>query len=164
MILEYGDEVAESKRLISELEIADRVVWLPQTERRLLLLVLSMADVGIGQFYKGNYLNGVVHEVLASGKPLIHHYHHDRHFNTGFLKYPYIEADNPEAVARGLADLSHNPNKGRDLGEEAKRWYKKHVVERALEEYETRLGLKHDHLPRRRTASGNVDRVIASGS
>ena len=142
VLLEYGAEVEDSKRLIQELGIADRVVWLPRAERRLILLTLSLADVGIGQFTTGIYLNGVVQEVLASGSPLIHNYHEDRHSNVGLSAYPYVEADSPEAIARGLQDLWQDPERRKQLGSDARHWYRNEVIGRALREYEARLELR----------------------
>lgn len=141
VLLEYGAEVEDSKRLIQELGIADRVVWLPRAERRLILLTLSLADVGIGQFTTGIYLNGVIQEVLASGTPLIHNYYEDRHLGVGLSTYPYIEANSPQAVARGLEDLWRSPERRKQMGSDAQRWYRDEVVDRSLREYENRLQL-----------------------
>ena len=72
-IVEYGPDVAATKRLCEELGISDSVRWLPVMSRKEIMIFLKLCDVGVGQFYRkpGMIWAGTGWETLAAGRPLL---------------------------------------------------------------------------------------------
>ena len=73
-LIDWGDDVLVSKKLIRDLCIEDKVVWIPLLPRKLITLILQYyADVAIGQLTAsdGTLWGSTTWECLASGIPLI---------------------------------------------------------------------------------------------
>lgn len=139
---EYGEDVAASKALAAELGIAEQVVWMPKSERREIYLMLTLADVGVGQFSpKGSYSSGVIQEVLACGRPLIHHTREENRQMMNLPAYPYVQSRTSEEVTSALMMLWKNAEKRQEIGECSRDWYRNFVVEPFIREFEKRLGL-----------------------
>ena len=72
ILFEYGEDSMSSKNLCSELGLADRVRWLPNTPRKEILKIIEKCSVGLGEFYLQDVMwGGTGWEVLSKGKPLI---------------------------------------------------------------------------------------------
>ncbi|MBD0285947.1 MAG: hypothetical protein ICV79_11075, partial [Flavisolibacter sp.] len=65
ILFEYGNGVADSKKLISRLNIQDVIVWMPKMPRKKLMHVLSHADLVIGELLHSWLTYGVVMEALS---------------------------------------------------------------------------------------------------
>lgn len=70
VLLDYGDGVPDSKKLIKELEIENSVIWLPKMPRKNLLNIIKNIDLGCGEL-GGATWGGTGWEFLACGKPFI---------------------------------------------------------------------------------------------
>lgn len=68
ILVEYGDNLSESKRLIGDLGIENYVLWLPKLSRKELMLILPHVTIGGGE-YGGVYWGGTGWEFLACGVP-----------------------------------------------------------------------------------------------
>lgn len=128
ILLEYGEDVAASKALCSELGISKHVRWVPQTERKNLMYLLSLCDVGIGEFYvdQGCIWGGTGWEVLSAGKPLIQSFNFTKHgFESSFSVQcpPILHADNFNQVAEHLSQLFTNTKYCVDTGKASSDWF-----------------------------------------
>lgn len=68
ILVDYGDNVVASKKLITDLHIDNNVIWLPKLTRKELMYILKYIDLGGGEL-GGAYWGGTGWEFLASGVP-----------------------------------------------------------------------------------------------
>lgn len=125
VLFEYGVDVPHSKRLVSELGLGDRVLWLPKMSRKEIMLLLGEADVGAGEFGLGNW-GGVGWEILASGKPLLNYVlwtEESFHRRFGYPLPPILNAREPSDIARRLLECEAAPERTRELGRRSKEWF-----------------------------------------
>jgi hypothetical protein len=73
VLFEYGTDVNHSKSLISDLNINDFVIWLPEMPRKLMLAGMLKADFVADQFREGMSAtsSGVTNEAVSCGVPII---------------------------------------------------------------------------------------------
>ena len=73
ILFEYGDDLTKSKALCEELNISKFVYWSKRKSRKEILYLLSLIDIGVGEFYDlpKMLFGGTGYEILASGTPLI---------------------------------------------------------------------------------------------
>jgi glycosyltransferase involved in cell wall biosynthesis len=128
IMLEYGGDVNESKRLISTLGVEGLVHWFPLMERKDIMLCLNEADIGTGTFSKGSLSNGVILENLALAKPLLHYREDSRYESVLPELYPLMNAKNSDAIADYLEDYLARPDYYREMGQRGRSWFLKHCV------------------------------------
>ncbi len=132
---EYGQEVDESKKLISELGIDDSVVWMPLMDRKELMVGLSLCDIGTGEFHTSCLGAGVIFETLALAKPLMH-YRVDSDFAHAYpTLYPILNASSPEDIHRHLSDYWKNPEPFKEIGRQGRNWLIKELNDRVIDAY-----------------------------
>ena len=72
VLLEYGEGVTSSKKVINELGIENNVLWIPKMERKDIMQLIEYIDLGASEF--GGYIwGGVGWEFLSKGKLFIHY-------------------------------------------------------------------------------------------
>jgi hypothetical protein len=67
VLLEYGNGVAMSKKLLHQLGIESNVLWLPKMERKEIIQVIESIDLGASEF-GGRFWGGTGWEFLSKGK------------------------------------------------------------------------------------------------
>lgn len=127
-VLEYGEDVNESKNFCIELGIDDRVVWLPKMPRKELMLLLTYCQIGVGEFYTDSNVvwGGTGWEILASGKPLLQGFNfRDGEFekNFGHKPPPMLQVEKETDILEHLIKICDNPEIGVDIGKRAKEWF-----------------------------------------
>lgn len=137
VLLEYGPDVRDSKRLIRELGIENKVGWFPLMTRKDLLVGLNMADIGTGEFHNSWLSCGTIYESLAMAKPLLHYRRDDEY--EGFYPelYPLMNARRSSEIADRLDEYVDNPNVFQAMGRQGRDWYQKYVVQRTMASYES---------------------------
>lgn len=128
LIVEYGPDLAPTKRLIEELKLNDYVYWLPKMERRELLWLLSLVSVGVGEFYDIPRMiwGGTGWEALATGKPLLQGFNFVKgEFEQiyGYPPPPMLEVRNQVDILLHLLDMADHPDKCESIGHAAKDWF-----------------------------------------
>ena len=131
LIVEYGPDIEAAKSLVSELEICDHVVWLPKMQRREVMWFLSQVDLAIGEFIKapGIIWGGTGWEALAVGKPLVQNFLFEKNDfeNTyGCPSPPILSVKRDEDILRHLIFAIENPEKIRQIGDEARAWFNRY--------------------------------------
>jgi glycosyltransferase involved in cell wall biosynthesis len=132
--IEYGVDVAASKKLIADLGIEDNVIWLPKMYRKDIMIGLHYSDIGAAPF-NGFICNGNICEILISGKPMLHNgidsnshdYENLRKIFPEF--YPIMKAKTPGEVTNQLQQYMSNKEPYEKMGEAGLQWFKKYVVD-----------------------------------
>lgn len=127
-MLEYGSDVEASKKLISDLQIEDRVVWLSTMLRKDLFYLISQVDICTGEFGRSYLTFGTIVEAMAMAKPVIHHRKDDLYKDVYDQLYPLYNAREPDDICKSLQSYYDNPEEGIKIGLEAKKWIEKHFV------------------------------------
>ncbi len=127
IMLEYGEDYIESKKLCRKLNISKNVYWLPKLERKEIMELIKLTSVGVGEFYNENvFWGGVGWEFLSQGCPLIHGLHEDE--NSFQIKYnvpmpPISIANSVNDILACFLELYNNVELRDTLKKESKDWF-----------------------------------------
>ena len=129
---EYGPDVHNTKELVKSLNIKENVLWLPITERKYLLNLISKCDVGIGEFYdiKNLTWGATAMEVMAMGKPVIQAYdYQDNEFlnHFGISPPPIVSARTEKEIFDKLSYLLNFSEKRYEISKKSKEWFNKNM-------------------------------------
>lgn len=129
---DYGRDVGATKKLIQSLGIEDKVCWLPLLPRKEIMVGLSLCDIGTGDFEHGWSSNGVIFEILAMAKPLMH-YRNDSLYDDVYPElYPLINVKSADDIANSLHDYMTQRAYYRSMGERGRVWYQQYGVDEPL--------------------------------
>lgn len=73
ILFEYGADVASSKQLVHSLGLKDCVVWMPQMNRKDIMIALYYCDIVAESFALGYAMGGVIAESIVGHKMLLKH-------------------------------------------------------------------------------------------
>jgi hypothetical protein len=133
VMLEYGPEVERSKSLVRDLGIEGAVTWLPQTQRKEVMVGLSLADIGCGEFANSWVSCGTIYETLAMAKPLLH-VRDDALYRDYFPElYPLMNVSRDEDIESHLVDYVDRPAHWKAVGEAGRRWHDQYAVREPVE-------------------------------
>ena len=126
--LEYGPDVANTKQLVSELELEKYVIWIPKTSRKNLMWLIRKVTLGVGEFIEAprTLWGGTGWEILASGRPLLQgFFYEDGEFERlyGYPEPPLLKVRCQEDVIRHLLAMADNPEKAKRTGQESRDWF-----------------------------------------
>jgi len=128
VLLEYGEHVENSKTLIAELGIDNRVIWLPKMLRKHLMHFINLADMSVGELGNSWLSYGAVHEALACKVPFMG-YRKDELYNTQYKElYSMINVATPEEVADRLEYYYHNREELATMGEQGHDWLLNYAI------------------------------------
>jgi glycosyltransferase involved in cell wall biosynthesis len=133
VMIERGDDVDLSKQLIDELNIADKVMWLPIMPRRDIMACLNYADVGVGELGRSYLTYSVVTEFICSKVPLIHFCDVDNYTNQYDDLYPMISASDCDGVVNGIVKYIENPAWAKAQSQKAYQWWIDNVEQKQLQ-------------------------------
>jgi hypothetical protein len=131
IMFEYGDDVLYSKKLCSDLGINEFVVWLPKSNRKEIMWIISKVDICFGEFYDIPDLlfGGTGFEVLCCGKPLIQGFNfkeEDFEKNYNIPAPPVLRVINEIDIFNHLVNLVNNPQLRKQYGDDSKIWFNKY--------------------------------------
>jgi len=124
VLLEYGKYVDGSKKLIKQIGIEDKVMWLPLMMRKELMKVMEYAHVG-GSEFGGLFWGGTGWEFLCKGIPFFHHLNMDNEqFKqlTNFDKPAIFDMGDPKEIGERMNQLNIEKNY-HEIGTSLKNWY-----------------------------------------
>ena len=131
LIVEYGPDVAATKRLAAELGIEASIHWLPKMDRKELMWLLSRVSIGVGEFYvvPRTLWGGTGWEALASGKPLLQGFNFEAgEFERiyGYPAPPMLPVRRRVDILPHLLDMADKGVKREHIGQGAKQWFDRH--------------------------------------
>ncbi len=125
VLFNYGEAVEESKTLIQELGIADKVLWLPVMSRKKIMLLLEYVHFGGGEF-GGAVWGGTGWEFMAKGVPFFQYVDMpDTIFeaNTGMQMPPFFNTNDSAQICTLLAHYSVNKEALQSKGQALQAWF-----------------------------------------
>ncbi len=135
VLVEYGSDIEETKKLIHNLGLDQKVYVLPKMFRKDIMVGMMHSDILCGQFSQFSWvLNGVITEALVSGKPLLTYRKDDDYPEYSDL-FPVYNARLPEEIALRLNEYLLKPSMGVEMGQAGRQWYQTEVVEKFFNTY-----------------------------
>src|SRR2546425_909995 len=122
---EWGQEVAESKRLIDDLGLTSCVVWVPPLNKMKLIDYYNAADVGLDQFTIGTF-GTVTPQAMACGEPVLLHFDRRVHEWCYSEMPPVVAARTEDEIFARLVELSDDPGYRAAVGHASREWIVKH--------------------------------------
>ena len=137
VLFEYGEEVEDSKRLIDELGIKERVKWLPLMARRDILQLISYADIVVDSLSVGMW-GGVGWEGLANGKIIMQDIAQtdDEYYEEMGHKFPTVmRAESADDVEKHLKNFVENREYFSIKAKENRDWFNRYAGIGLAKEY-----------------------------
>lgn len=132
VLLDYGNDVNNSKDLIDELGISSHIVWLPKMYRKDLMYLISLVDVCSGEFNRSFLTFGTVIEAMLMGKPVIN-YREDSLYKAQYPElYPCYVAREPLEIEAAIQRAWENPKERIAMGQAAREWVLRYFVEKPV--------------------------------
>jgi glycosyltransferase involved in cell wall biosynthesis len=122
IFVDWGQKVQESKELIAQLGIADRVKWIPVQHNCNMARYIDACDLVADQFFLGAFGN-IMPKALAMGTPSILYVDEEIHRWCFSKMPPIINVRTPDEVYEGLTKAYQNPSWLQELAEQGLRWY-----------------------------------------
>lgn len=129
--VEYGPDVEVTKELINTLGISDYVIWLNPLQRKEIITLIDVCDVGVGEFYTdpGVIWGGTGWEVLSRGKPFLQSFNFSKKSFESKFNYPppfILDVKSGEDVAHHLNALYKNIDKCDAISKEVSNWFERY--------------------------------------
>jgi len=122
VFVEWGKTLAESKALLAELGVADRVHWIePQPTVRMIRYIRA-CDVVADQFYLGAF-GGVMPKAMVYGRPSLIYLDESRHRWCFDEMPPIHNTRTPDDVFEALSRLNCDPKHREQMIADGLRWY-----------------------------------------
>jgi hypothetical protein len=137
-----------TRRLVAELGLERFVTWFPVMPRCELMIGMSLADIGTGEFGFPEFGGGTVYEPIAMGKPLIHYRDDALSRREGLEELPPIlNAGSSAAIARALHGFCDDPSAVRDMAGRALRWHEEYLAKACVDSYVELINAKAQGRP-----------------
>jgi hypothetical protein len=137
ILFEYGEGVDESKKLISELGISDKTLWLPLMSRKKIMLLLEYVDFG-GSEFGGAIWGGTGWEFMSKGVPFFQYVDmsgQEFESKTGMKMPIFFNVKESKQVASMLSEYSSNTDKLSKNGTDLKNWFDINAGENLAKRY-----------------------------
>lgn len=132
VLFEYGNDVEETKNLVTKLGVEKHITWMPKMHRNQLMAVVAVSDLIIGELHHSWLTYGVAIEALCLGKPFMHK-RIDEEFTSDYPElYPMLHASSAASVYAGLKKLSEDKHSVQDIGDKGRDWFLTYCVNRPL--------------------------------
>jgi glycosyltransferase involved in cell wall biosynthesis len=132
ILVDWGKTVAQSRALIKELGIADRVLWIPPQNAAGMAAYIKASDVLADQFFLGAW-GSTMPRALYLGTPAIIYVNESIHRWCFSEMPPIVNADSSDTVHAGLCRLADEGYR-RELGAAGRAWYDKHHSNKIITE------------------------------
>ena len=121
-LLEYGNDIIESKKLIRELGLNEHVIWLPKMTRKEIIYLIGRVDIGCSEL-GGVIWGGTGWEFLCMGVPMIHYLDLSKKNYDDINLPPFFNVQTPEDIGNILENAYSNRSGLKKMGESCKQWY-----------------------------------------
>ena len=138
VLMEWGEEIDRSRRLIRELGIDENVRWSPPLSKIRLIDAFRGADVVADQFLIGSF-GAAAPEAMACGRPVVLAFDEDVH-RWCFPELPPIVGARTEAdIYRRLRHLAEDSEERERIGRAGRSWMERHHSWRMVTDRQTAL-------------------------
>ncbi len=135
ILLEYGPDVYETKKLIKELEIESQVFWFPMMSRKDIMIGIHLSDLGAGEFGRSWFSYGAIYEFISMEKPVVHFRNDSLYKNVYPDMYPMFSAENEHNIEEVFLRYKNDREVFKNVGRKAREWFIKYVVQKPLKTY-----------------------------
>ncbi len=125
VFVEWGQRLEQSRALLRELGIEERVRWIPPLPHRRMVPYMAAADAVADQFHLGAF-GSITPKALACARPVLLHLDEERHRWCFPELPPVLNVREPEAVRDALLRLYRSPEEAAALGRAGRAWYRKY--------------------------------------
>ncbi len=133
ILLEYGSDVDESKKLIDSLNISEHVFWLPKSYRKEIFVALSLCDLGVGELGMSFLMYGTVGEFMTMGLPFIHNCDLKDYKGKYPTLYPVNHAYSEESLLLHFENYLKNKPPYLERAEDSRKWFMKYIIDEPLD-------------------------------
>jgi len=131
VFVEWGQKVDDSKRLLQQLGVADRVIWIPPQPNRRMVQYVQAADAVADQFFLGAF-GSLTPKALLHRCPVLLRLDEDRHRWCFPDLPPVLNVSTPEEVCLALTRLARDPDYRRRLADDGFAWYQRYHSNRVI--------------------------------
>ncbi len=129
--VEYGPDIKVTKKLVEDLGISEYVIWLTPIQRKEIITLIDVCDVGVGEFYSdpGVIWGGTGWEVLSRGKHFLQSFNFSNEsFESqfGYPPPPILDVKSAQDVARHLNTLHSDIHKREAINREVSIWFERY--------------------------------------
>jgi glycosyltransferase involved in cell wall biosynthesis len=129
VLLEYGEGVEQSKQLIRELGIENRVMWFPLMSRKIIMQLLQHVHFGGGEF-GGAIWGGTGWEFMAKGVPFFQHVdmsNEEFEAKTKLKTPDFFNVKDSNALAEVLDKYATDREASKQIGNSLQSWFDKNA-------------------------------------
>ena len=132
LLLNYGEAVSKSKRLIRELELQNNIIWIEKMPRKNLLEIIKAVDIVAGEFYKAKKMiwGGTGWEAFACGKPYLNAFRFEENYfqSTSGIPPPHIfDSNSIDEIEYSIEYAYQNPKQTKKIGEQNRIWFNNYI-------------------------------------
>jgi len=136
---EKGNDTEQSKQLCSNLGITDKVIWLKQSNKEILIELYSISDIVFDQFNIGSP-GLITWESLSIGVPTFVYMNQDWNSCCDELP-PVINVQTENELLKEIIRLTSDPEELKELGRRSREWIIKYfhwekVIDQYIEYYQ----------------------------
>ena len=136
VLFEYGPSVLESKKLIADLGISNKVIWVKKMPRKYILeLIKKYAHVGADQFDTG-YFGSTCYEYMSLGIPVMNYLLGDKKQYEGYMNMPYppvLSVENPNQIYTILKKLILSKQHRIDVSKKTEKYFNQFMGKGSLD-------------------------------
>jgi hypothetical protein len=133
ILLEYGSDVDDSKKLIKDLKIDDYVYWLPKSYRKELFVAISLCDIGVAELGMSFLMYVTVGEFMAMQLPFIHNCNMDDYKGKYPELYSVNHADSEESLLMHFLKYIENKEEYKNRAKQSEEWFMKYIINEPLD-------------------------------
>jgi glycosyltransferase involved in cell wall biosynthesis len=131
IILEYGPDIDNTKKLIEELNLGESTLWVKKTSRKNIMWLLQSVTLACGEFIDLPKIiwGGTGWEVLASGIPLLQGFKFKEGEFEEILGYPpppLLPVTKEADILFHFLNLCDDPCKAKSIGIGGKKWFEQY--------------------------------------
>src|SRR5258708_14719444 len=128
----WGQEVAQSKVLCRNLNIAKRVAWIAPVSEPVLLKYYQASDLILDQFVLGVF-GLITCKALSCGKAVLTSYDKPTHAWCFAEHPPVVHCSSEKEIFDAMFSLLRSPDRIAEIGRAARRWVEKHHSKKVVQ-------------------------------
>jgi len=128
----WGQEVAQSKVLCRNLNIAKRVAWIAPVSEPVLLKYYQASDLILDQFVLGVF-GLITCKALSCGKAVLTSYDKPTHAWCFAEHPPVVHCSSEKEIFDAMFSLLRSPGRIAEIGRAARRWVEKHHSKKVVQ-------------------------------